>query len=118
MKPSKTIKPLALPRGRQAVAAGARCSVAGWGVTHQGGQLTRALQELDMRVLDARMCNNSRFWNGDISPRMICLAAYSKNKAPCKVRALGWGAPHRPAAGHPGKPQLSPGPAPSIPWGS
>ncbi|XP_066889383.1 granzyme M isoform X1 [Kogia breviceps] len=84
VKPSKTIRPLALPRGRQAVAAGARCSVAGWGLTHQGRQLTRALQELDMHVLDAKMCNNSRFWHGGISPRMICLAAHSKNQAPCK----------------------------------
>lgn len=61
MKPSKTIQPLALPQGRQAVAAGTRCSVAGWGLTHQPGQLAKVLQELDLRVLDTRMCNNSRF---------------------------------------------------------
>ncbi|XP_010964907.1 granzyme M [Camelus dromedarius] len=84
VKPSRTIRPLALPQRRQAVAAGARCSVAGWGLTHQGGQLAKALQELDVHVLDARMCNNSRFWNGDITPDMICLAANAKNQAPCK----------------------------------
>ncbi|XP_057565316.1 granzyme M [Hippopotamus amphibius kiboko] len=84
VKPSKTIRPLALPRGRQAVATGARCSVAGWGLTRQGGRLARALQELDVRVLDAKMCNNSRFWDGGISPDMICLEADSKNQAPCE----------------------------------
>lgn len=102
MKPSKTIQPLALPRGRQAVATGTRCSLAGWGLTHQPGQLAKVLQELDLRVLDTRMCNNSRFWNGTISPHMICLAADSKSQAPCKVRVLGVGA-LRPA---------------SFPWGS
>ncbi|XP_069312864.1 granzyme M isoform X1 [Eulemur rufifrons] len=83
VKPSKTIQPLHLPRSRQVVAAGAWCSVAGWGVTHQGGQLARALQELDVQVLDSRMCNNSRFWQGALTPYMVCLAA-DKNKAPCK----------------------------------
>lgn len=84
VKPSRTIQPLALPRGRQVVATGTRCSVAGWGLTHQPGNLARVLQELDLRVLDTRMCNNSRFWHGNISSHMICLAADSKNQAPCK----------------------------------
>ena len=84
MKPSKTIQPLALPRGRQAVATGTQ--------NHQPGNLARALQELDLRVLDTRMCNNSRFWHGNISSHMICLAADSKSQAPCKVRVLGVGA--------------------------
>lgn len=84
VKPSKKIRPLDLPRGRQAVATGTRCSLAGWGQTHQPGNLARALQELDLRVLDTSMCNNSRFWHGDISPHMICLAADSKSQAPCK----------------------------------
>uniref|UniRef100_A0A8C3VRV4 Granzyme M n=1 Tax=Catagonus wagneri TaxID=51154 RepID=A0A8C3VRV4_9CETA len=84
VKPSKTIRPLDLPRGRQAVVAGARCSVAGWGLTHQGGKLAKALRELDVRVLDARMCNNSRYWHGGITPRMMCLEANSSNQAPCK----------------------------------
>lgn len=84
VKPSRTIQPLALPRGRQMVATGTRCSLAGWGLTHQPGNLARVLQELDVHVLDTRMCNNSRFWHGNISSHMICLAADSKNQAPCK----------------------------------
>lgn len=60
--------------------------MAGWGLTQRRGPPARALQELDMHVLDARMCNNSRFWNGGITPHMICLKANSKNQAPCKVK--------------------------------
>ncbi|KAF6094085.1 granzyme M [Phyllostomus discolor] len=80
---NRTVKALGLPRKHQAVATGAKCSVAGWGQT-QPGHRAKALKELDMRVLDARMCNNSRFWNGDITPNMICLEANSKNEGPCK----------------------------------
>nr|KAF6480229.1 granzyme M [Molossus molossus] len=81
---SKTVRPLALPRAHKAVTAGAKCSVAGWGLTQWSGPPAKALQELDVHVLDARMCNNSRFWNGGITPYMICLKAKSKNQAPCK----------------------------------
>ncbi|XP_054431941.1 granzyme M [Pteronotus mesoamericanus] len=84
VKFNKSIKPLALPRKKQAVAVGARCSVAGWGQTKQHGPLARALRELDVQVLDARMCNNSRFWHGDITASMICLDASTKNQGPCK----------------------------------
>lgn len=84
VKPSRTVRPLALPGKRQAVAAGTRCSTAGWGLTRQGGRLSRVLRELDLRVLDTRMCNNSRFWNGSLSPHVVCLEADSKDQAPCK----------------------------------
>lgn len=63
--------------------------MAGWGLTQERGQLAGALQELDVHVLDARMCNNSRFWKGSITHSMICLEAKSKNQAPCKVRGSG-----------------------------
>lgn len=101
---SGTIQALALPRGRRAVAAGARCSVAGWGLTRPGGQLAGALRELAVRVLDTRMCNNSRFWHGGLVPGMLCLAAEAQNQAPCKVRGRG-------GRGYGG-------PARHLPWGT
>ncbi|XP_008562438.1 PREDICTED: granzyme M-like [Galeopterus variegatus] len=81
VKPSRTIQPLALPRRPQAMVAGAWCHVAGWGPIPQGGQLAQALQELDVCLLDARMCNNSRLWHDSIIPHMVCLAADSNNQA-------------------------------------
>lgn len=89
MQPSKKVKPLALPRKPQArPAEGTRCSTAGWGVTCQGRHLARALQELDLYVLDTRMCNNSRFWNGVLVDSMLCLKAGTKSQGPCKVKAM------------------------------
>lgn len=89
VQPSRNVKPLSLPRKpRSRPAEGARCSTAGWGLTRQGGHLARALQELDLRVLDTRMCNNSRFWNGVLVDSMLCLKAGTKSQAPCKVKGV------------------------------
>ncbi|XP_075380181.1 granzyme M [Mycteria americana] len=68
--------------GREPV-AGAACSLAGWGLRRRGG-LSPTLQELDVTVLDARMCNNSRFWNGGIAPAMICFQGRRRGSAPSK----------------------------------
>ncbi|NWZ16476.1 GRAM protein, partial [Agelaius phoeniceus] len=36
-------------------------------------RLSPTLQEMEVTVMDTRMCNNSRFWHGDIGPTMICM---------------------------------------------
>ncbi|NWH68526.1 GRAM protein, partial [Geococcyx californianus] len=73
--------------GREPV-AGSACSLAGWGIRGHGG-LSAKLQELEVTVLDARMCNNSRFWDGGIAPTMICFQGRTKGSAPSKVRSWG-----------------------------
>ncbi|NXS23548.1 GRAM protein, partial [Mystacornis crossleyi] len=42
------------------------------------------LQELEVTVMDSRMCNNSRFWNGTIAPTMICFQGQHRGSAPAK----------------------------------
>ncbi|NWX80709.1 GRAM protein, partial [Alca torda] len=71
-------------------AAGTVCSLAGWGMRGHGG-LSPTLQEMEVEVLDTRMCNNSRFWNGDITPTMICFQGRHRGSAPAKVRSWGGG---------------------------
>ncbi|NXL77466.1 GRAM protein, partial [Leptocoma aspasia] len=46
--------------------------------------LSPTLQELEVTVMDARMCNNSRFWNGSIGPAMICFQGQHRGSAPAK----------------------------------
>lgn len=41
-------------------------------------------------MLDTRMCNNSRFWNGGLVDSMLCLKAGSKSQGPCKVKRMAW----------------------------
>uniref|UniRef100_G1MYG8 Peptidase S1 domain-containing protein n=1 Tax=Meleagris gallopavo TaxID=9103 RepID=G1MYG8_MELGA len=79
VKRSKRHRPIALLRREPAV--GTVCSLAGWG-GRRG--LAAALQELEVAVLDMRMCNNSRFWNGDLTPTMICFQGRGHGEAPTK----------------------------------
>ncbi|POI29960.1 hypothetical protein CIB84_006291 [Bambusicola thoracicus] len=82
VKRSKRQRPIALLRREPA--AGTVCSLAGWG-GQQG--LAAALQELEVAVLDTRMCNNSRFWNGELTPTMICFEGRGRGTAPTNVRS-------------------------------
>ncbi|KAM7025929.1 granzyme M-like [Acridotheres tristis] len=79
--PSKTRKVISL--ARKEPAPGARCSLAGWGVW-RGRELSPTLQELEVTVMDKRMCNNSRFWKGGIGPAMICFQGLRRGSAPDK----------------------------------
>ncbi|NXL51401.1 GRAM protein, partial [Podilymbus podiceps] len=47
-------------------------------------RLSPVLQELEVTVLDTRMCNNSRFWNGEITPAMICFQGRRRGSTPSK----------------------------------
>ncbi|XP_032059801.1 granzyme M [Aythya fuligula] len=76
---SRTRRPIALLRREPK--AGTACSLAGWGVPRDPAA---ALQELEVAVLDARMCNNSRFWHGGIAPTMICFQGRHRGAAPTK----------------------------------
>ncbi|KAL9824128.1 granzyme M-like isoform 2-T3 [Geothlypis trichas] len=40
------------------------------------------LQELEVTVMDTRMCNNSRFWHGGIGPTMICFQGLRRGSTP------------------------------------
>ncbi|NXS29381.1 GRAM protein, partial [Pomatostomus ruficeps] len=51
--------------------------------------LSPTLQELEVTVMDPRMCNNSRFWAGGIGPAMICFQGRPRGSAPAKVRIWG-----------------------------
>uniref|UniRef100_A0A8C9FFG1 Granzyme M n=1 Tax=Pavo cristatus TaxID=9049 RepID=A0A8C9FFG1_PAVCR len=93
VKRSKRQRPIALLRREPAV--GAVCSLAGWGA--QRG-LAAALQELEVAVLDTRMCNNSRFWNGDLTPTMICFQGRGRGTAPTRGDSGGPLVCGRPAA--------------------
>ncbi|NXG73185.1 GRAM protein, partial [Baryphthengus martii] len=42
------------------------------------------LQEMEVEVLDPRMCNNSRFWDGGVAPTMICFQGLREGSAPSK----------------------------------
>ncbi|NXD44483.1 GRAM protein, partial [Copsychus sechellarum] len=52
-------------------------------------ELSPTLQEMEVTVMDKRMCNNSRFWRGEIGPAMICFQGLCRGSAPAKVTLPG-----------------------------
>ncbi|NXU44554.1 GRAM protein, partial [Drymodes brunneopygia] len=52
-------------------------------------KLSPTLQELEVTVLDTRMCNNSRFWHGGIGPAMLCFQGQRRGSVPYKVNIWG-----------------------------
>ncbi|XP_074933033.1 granzyme M-like [Phalacrocorax aristotelis] len=82
VKLSKTRKLIGLLRREPA--DGAACSLAGWGISKRNGSVSTTLQELEVTVLNRWMCNNSRFWNGEISPTMICFRGRHRDSGPAK----------------------------------
>ncbi|XP_074834634.1 granzyme M-like [Carettochelys insculpta] len=73
-----------IPLAKKQPAPGTLCSVAGWGITAEKGKLSHVLRELNIKVMDSRMCNNSRFWHGEITQAMMCMEGVEKGSAPCK----------------------------------
>ncbi|NXY10769.1 GRAM protein, partial [Pteruthius melanotis] len=66
------------------------------------------LQEMEVTVMDARMCNNSRFWNGKIGLTMICFQGRHRGSTAARVRI--WG-----SKGYKALPTPSPGHSPVTP---
>ncbi|XP_057896994.1 granzyme M-like isoform X1 [Melospiza georgiana] len=92
-----------IPLASREPAPGARCSLAGWGIADpRHGGLSPTLQELDVTVMDTRMCNNSRFWHGEIGPTMICFQGLRRGSAPAKVRIWGSKGAEKPKNPEPG----------------
>uniref|UniRef100_A0A8C3RVM0 Granzyme M n=1 Tax=Chelydra serpentina TaxID=8475 RepID=A0A8C3RVM0_CHESE len=73
-----------LPLSKKKPAPGTLCSVAGWGIFRQESKYSPVLRELDVKVMDIRMCNNSRYWNGELTSTMMCIEGVRKGSAPCK----------------------------------
>ncbi|XP_007489491.2 granzyme M [Monodelphis domestica] len=86
VKLNSEVQLVSLPRNLflKPLQPGTKCTVAGWGQLRQDGGSAQTLQELNVKVLDSRMCNNSRFWHGKITPTTLCVAGIKKGSAPCK----------------------------------
>ncbi|XP_037741762.1 granzyme M isoform X2 [Chelonia mydas] len=73
-----------LPLSKKKPAPGTLCSVAGWGIFRQNSKCSPVLRELDVKVMDSRMCNNSRYWHGEVTGTMMCIEGLERGSAPCK----------------------------------
>ncbi|KAM4703026.1 transmembrane protease serine 5-like [Rhinophrynus dorsalis] len=81
---SDTLRPVCLPRVNQQFQAIGNCWIIGWGHTSEGGQLSPVLREAKVHLIDRNICNNSKHYNGMVTPRMLCAGYLDGNSDSCQ----------------------------------
>ncbi|KAM5239785.1 LOW QUALITY PROTEIN: granzyme B-like [Hipposideros larvatus] len=83
IKLTKAVKPLRLPRGKDRVRPGQKCSVAGWGQVSPMGIYPDNLQEVALTVQKDRECENylQNYYNPAIQ---LCVGNWTEQKASFK----------------------------------
>ncbi|XP_030640159.1 complement factor D-like [Chanos chanos] len=64
------VQPIPLPRRNEDVAAGSRCTVAGWGRISTNGPVSSRLMEANVQIFDREQCRQR--WGGLITDHMLC----------------------------------------------
>jgi hypothetical protein len=66
------ITPACIPVNNDANFTGQIATVAGWGVTSQGGSLSNVLQKVNVPIIDNDVCNRDTQYTGKITENMMC----------------------------------------------
>ncbi|XP_013008281.3 granzyme A-like [Cavia porcellus] len=84
-KINKYVNILQLPGNGNDVTPGTVCQVAGWGDTYNGSPESDILREVNVTVIDRKMCNNSKYYNFDsvIGLNKICAGSRHGGKDTC-----------------------------------
>merc|ERR1719402_821558 len=72
------IRPVCLPDAGTKYKSGEPVVVTGWGATKSGGDVAGVLQEVTVKYIDNKECNDD-YGRGKITPAMLCAAAPSKD---------------------------------------
>lgn len=89
VKPTKAVKPLALPVPVADVQAGTNCSVSGWGATKNNAKtMSDVLKSTIVTVIDRRKCNSAEYYNMSpiITYSMLCAGSVDNTRVDsCQV---------------------------------
>ncbi|XP_039606274.1 granzyme A-like [Polypterus senegalus] len=80
---NKNVRLLSLPSSGDDVSPGTRCNVAGWGTTSFMGNMSDTLREVNVTVIDRKLCNTLSYYNGFISKSMLCAGDKIGGKDSC-----------------------------------
>ncbi|KAL8203883.1 UNVERIFIED_CONTAM: hypothetical protein K2H54_063046 [Gekko kuhli] len=70
---TQAVKPIMLPTTYDDVMARTQCLVIGWGSTKNGGNTSDILREVNVTVMDRRICNDGQHYDGnDVTSKMLC----------------------------------------------
>ncbi|KAL6030037.1 hypothetical protein STEG23_006805, partial [Scotinomys teguina] len=83
---NKNVAILALPKKGVDVKPGTKCRVAGWGIIHNNSTLSPTLREVNITVIDRKICNDEKHYNFNpvIGLNMICAGNLQGGKDSCK----------------------------------
>uniref|UniRef100_A0A4W4EAZ2 Acrosin n=1 Tax=Electrophorus electricus TaxID=8005 RepID=A0A4W4EAZ2_ELEEL len=60
------------------------CYISGWGSTTVDGNVVDILQEAEVGLIDTRLCNQRRWYNGHVSDNMVCAGVESGGVDTCQ----------------------------------
>ncbi|XP_069559839.1 tryptase gamma [Brachyistius frenatus] len=66
------VRPVCLPTLNESFPPGAACWITGWGFLHEGGFVTDALRQAQVKVIPQSNCSSLSVYGSFITPRMIC----------------------------------------------
>ncbi|XP_035272258.1 mast cell protease 4-like isoform X2 [Anguilla anguilla] len=79
---SKKVDRIPLPKRDEDIKPKTLCSVAGWGATETNGALSSRLLEVNVSVVDRKLCQE--IWNEPITNRMVCAGGIVGNRGICQ----------------------------------
>ncbi|XP_012861028.1 transmembrane protease serine 11E [Echinops telfairi] len=75
---------ICLPDASHEFHPGEQMYVTGFGALHNDGSSQNQLRQVQVDLIDTRICNEPRAYNGAITPRMLCAGSLKGNKDACQ----------------------------------
>jgi hypothetical protein len=84
---NKNVAILDLPKSGEDVEPGTACQVAGWGKTSNKSPKSDILKEVNITIIDRKICNDGQHYNFNpvIGLNMICAGSLKGGKDSCNV---------------------------------
>ncbi|KAI5939099.1 Granzyme K [Manis javanica] len=82
---NKNVAILRLPENGDDVKPGTQCRVAGWGKFHNKSPVSDVLREVNITVIDRKICNDQKHYNYNpmIGVNMICAGSFKGGRDSC-----------------------------------
>ncbi|OCU00119.1 transmembrane protease serine 11B-like protein [Xenopus laevis] len=69
---TRTIRPVCLAEASDIFSDGSSCYITGWGALTEGGSVSQALQQAEVKIINSGLCSSSQMYENLIDQSMIC----------------------------------------------